>query len=269
MYDDVPSVFINTGLEYPEIQKFAISQKNVTVIRPEMRFDEVLKTYGYPIISKEVSRKIHDANAAIRNNNPNCYAFKQLDGTYVSKNGKSSYDYRKWKYLLDADFLVSHKCCDAMKKRPAHKYDKETGRKPIIGTMADETRIRRQTWMRYGCNLFDGSNPSSKPMSFWTEQDVLRYIKIYEIPYCSIYGDIIEENGQLKTTGKKRTGCVFCGFGAHVEKEPNRFQRLKKSHPNQYRYCIGGGEHVDGRWQPNKEGLGLGKVLDYIKVPYN
>ena len=25
---------------------------------------------------------------------------------------------------------------------------------------------------------------------------------------------------------------------------------------------------VDGKWQPNKEGLGLGKVLDYIGVDY-
>ena len=30
----------------------------------------------------------------------------------------------------------------------------------------------------------------------------------------------------------------------------------------------GGGEMVDGKWQPNKEGLGLGKVLDYIGVNY-
>lgn len=270
MYDDVPSVFINTGLEYPEIQKFAMSQKNVIMIRPEMRFDEVLKTYGYPVISKEISQKVHDANVARRKGNENSYALRQFNGTYVDTNGKRSmFNCEKWAFLLDAEFDISHKCCDVMKKRPAHKYSKETGRMPIIGTMADESMLRRQTWMKYGCNSFDGSNPSSKPMSFWTEQDVLRYIKEYEIPYCSIYGDIIEENGRLKTTGKNRTGCVFCGFGAHVEKEPNRFQKLKKSHPNQYRYCIGGGKHVDGRWQPNKEGLGLGRVLDYIKVPYN
>lgn len=48
MYDDVPAVFVNTGLEYPEIQKFAMSQKNVITVRPEMRFDEVLTVHGYP-----------------------------------------------------------------------------------------------------------------------------------------------------------------------------------------------------------------------------
>lgn len=37
MYDDVPALFVNTGLEYPEIQKFAMSQKNVVTVRPEIR----------------------------------------------------------------------------------------------------------------------------------------------------------------------------------------------------------------------------------------
>ena len=58
-------------------------------------------------------------------------------------------------------------------------------------------------------------------------------------------------------------------FGCHLEKEPNRFQRLKETHPRQYEYCIGGGEYDEsGIWQPSKQGLGLGKVLDYIGVKY-
>lgn len=73
----------------------------------------------------------------------------------------------------------------------------------------------------------------------------------------------------LETTGCDRTGCVFCGFGCHLDQTPNRFQRLKETHPRQYKYCIGGGEMVDGKWRPNKEGLGLGKVLDYIGVKYD
>ena len=48
MYDDVPSVFINTGLEYPEIQKFAKAQKNVITVTPNMRFDEVIKNTDTP-----------------------------------------------------------------------------------------------------------------------------------------------------------------------------------------------------------------------------
>lgn len=55
LYPDVEAVFVNTGLEYPEIQQFAKSFENVTILRPKMRFDEVIKTYGYPMISKEAS----------------------------------------------------------------------------------------------------------------------------------------------------------------------------------------------------------------------
>lgn len=33
-------------------------------------------------------------------------------------------------------------------------------------------------------------------------------------------------------------------------------------------YVSFSGEMVDGKWQPSKEGLGLGYVLDYINVEY-
>jgi 3'-phosphoadenosine 5'-phosphosulfate sulfotransferase (PAPS reductase)/FAD synthetase len=112
----------------------------------------------------------------------------------------------------------------------------------MLGTMAHESKLRYSNWMKNGCNSFDSKNPSSQPLSFWTEQDILQYIKEYNIPYCSVYGDIIEVDGKLKTTGCDRTGCIFCGFGCHLEKEPSRFQRLKETHPRQYAYCIGGGE---------------------------
>ena len=74
------------------------------------------------------------------------------------------------------------------------------------------------------------------------------------IPYASVYGEIVEENGRLTTTGAKRTGCMFCMFGVHLEKEPNRFQRMALTHPKQYDFCI--------------HKLGCGKVLDFLGVPY-
>ena len=54
--------------------------------------------------------------------------------------------------------------------------------------------------------------------------------------------------------GETRTGCMFCMFGIHLEGTPNRFQRMAKSHPKQYKYCI--------------KTLGCGKVMDYIGVDY-
>ena len=61
LFPDVPAVFSNTGLEYPEIQKFAKSFDNVTTVTPKMNFVNVIRTYGYPIISKEVANAIYYA----------------------------------------------------------------------------------------------------------------------------------------------------------------------------------------------------------------
>ena len=271
---NIPSVFINTGLEYPEIRAFAMSQDGVTALQPKMRFDEVIKQYGYPVISKEVSKNVYYAR---RGGEENVH-YKKLQGTHTYKGKISPFNTAKYQFLYDAPFKIAPHCCAVMKKSPAHQYEHQTGRKPITAMMAEESRQRETSWIRTGCNSFDSERPMSKPMSFWTEQDVLRYIKEKEVPYCSaVYGDIVESTDQisfyqddvpLKTTGMARTGCMFCMFGCHLEKEPNRFQKMKKTHPRQYEYCIGGGEMVDGMWQPNKQGLGLGYVLDYINVKY-
>jgi len=61
LYPDVKAVFSNTGLEYPEIQRFVKSFDNVDIVTPKMRFDEVISTYGYPLISKEVAEAIYYA----------------------------------------------------------------------------------------------------------------------------------------------------------------------------------------------------------------
>ena len=273
MYDDVPAIFVNTGLEFPEIQKFAMTQKNVVTVRPEMRFDEVLKTYGYPVISKDVALRLSYAQKGA----PwalNAVQGLNKDGTYSEFKQR----YKRYADLVDSGIPVSSYCCDVMKKKPAKAYEKLTGRKPILGTLACESKQREQAWMRTGCNGFDSTRPKSQPLAFWTEQDILHYIKKYDVPYCSIYGDIEPEESQmcfaddeekLKTTGRDRTGCIFCMFGCKQDRQPTRFQQLKETHPRQYEYCINGGEMVDGRWQPNKEGLGLGFVLDYIGVKYD
>ena len=236
MYDDVLSLFVNTGLEYPEIQKFAMSQKNVVTVRPEMRFDEVIKKYGYPVVSKEISKKVKDGKMALEKGNDESYALKQFNGEYLTKNGKTSiYNIKKWKFLLDAPFKIHNQCCDVMKKKPAKQYTKETGRKPIIGTMAAESRLRYQHWLENGCNAFDKKAPSSQPLSFWTEQDILQYIYESDIKIPSVYGEVIKQDNKYSVTGVTRTGCIFCPIGCHLD---NRFQQLHKTHPKLWEYVM-------------------------------
>lgn len=61
IYPNIPAVFSNTGLEYPEIQRFVKSFNNVDIVVPSMRFDDVITTYGYPLIGKEVAEAIYYA----------------------------------------------------------------------------------------------------------------------------------------------------------------------------------------------------------------
>ena len=255
IFPNVPAVFVDTGLEYPEIKKFVKTFDNVEIVRPKMMFNQVLDKYGFPIISKEVSECVDQARKSLLNGKDTC-RLKKLRGTLLDKNGNlSSYNQQKWAFLLEAPFKISNQCCRIMKKNPAHNYYKETGRVPIIGTMASESRLRTQQYLRQGCNGFNNKIPASTPMAFWTEQDVLQYLYKNKIPYASVYGDIeIDKNGEYYTTGCQRTGCMFCGYGCHLEKEPNRFQRMKETHPIQYDYII------------NK--LGMGEVLDFIGVKY-
>ena len=251
---NIPAVFIDTGLEYPEIREFVKTIPNVIWLKPEMNFRTVIKTFGYPLIGKEVAQKIYEYRR-----NPNGYAADRFDpDSEYNKKYKGMYSMAKWTWLRDSDIPISHKCCSVMKKKPVRMFERESGLHPIIATMACESQLRKTEWRKKGCNAFDGLRPTSQPMSFWLEEDVLEYIKRYNLSYASVYGDIVKDaDGKYHTTGCQRTGCVFCGFGCHNEKEPNRFQRLKQTHPKLWDYCM-------RSW--DNGGLGMKQVLDCIGV---
>lgn len=247
IYPDVPAVFCDTGLEYPEVRELALKNADV-VLKPKMNFKQVIEHYGYPFPSKEQALYIrqyrHTNSEKLRNLRWNGYPPNGSFG--ISK---------KWRFLCEAPFEVSEKCCDVMKKTPFHRYEKESGRKPFIATMATESRLRVQEYLQHGCNAFNIKRAKSTPLGFWTEQDILRYLLEHEIEYAGCYGGIVETTeGLLETTGVNRTGCMFCMFGVQYDAEPNRFQRMQRTYPKQWDYCI------------NK--LGIGEVLDYLEIPY-
>lgn len=285
LYPEIEAVFVNTGLEFYEIQRFVKLFGNVTVLRPQMRFDEVIRKYGYPVISKRVASIVGPAQKNYREGKTDTQRMRQLAGNERRRDGKPSlFNARKYAPLLHVDFNVSATCCTIMKKKPFQSYHKVKGKVPFVATIATESVFRENEWLKHGCNSFDSRKPISTPMAFWTEQDVLRFIKENNISIASVYGDIVcvdetkqqsgrqEQEGKcslLRMTGCDRTGCVYCAFGCHLQKGESRFKRLKRTHPRQYAYCIGGGEFdSDGLWKPNKEGLGMGYVFDRLNEIY-
>jgi 3'-phosphoadenosine 5'-phosphosulfate sulfotransferase (PAPS reductase)/FAD synthetase len=247
IYPDVPLVFSNTGLEYPEIVQFAKElqqahpDREVITVRPKRTFRDVVLNEGYPVVSKKVSRMLRIMKR--EKGNPkwaNTYRLYdtgiKMDGTYSQASKLPA----KWRGLLKQDWCATELCCDILKKEPLDTYSKESGKKRMMGIMSAEGGLRER---REHCNVFDSRDPSSAPMLFWTEADVWEYIKTRNLPYSKIYN-----------MGETRTGCMFCCFGVHLEKGKNRFQRMAKSHPKQWNYCI--------------NDLLMGKVLDALGVEY-
>jgi 3'-phosphoadenosine 5'-phosphosulfate sulfotransferase (PAPS reductase)/FAD synthetase len=271
IYPNIKAVFCDTGLEFPEVKTFVKSIDNVEIIRPSMIFPEVIKKYGYPVTTKEQAHFIEQ----MQSNPTEALKRKLIEG--IDKHGrKTKYVLSKcWYPFINSQFKVSDQCCFIMKKMPFHKYEARMGQIPFIGYVGGDSIARDHNYLKTGCNAFDLTRPHSRPLSFWTEQDIWDYIWAFSVRYTAVYD-----------MGYDRTGCIFCMFGAHLEGEPNRFQLLAKTHPNQYNYCINGGSYYGDEsgytekkgkkiihreqpiWMPDKNGLGLGKVLEFINVPY-
>jgi len=235
MYPEIPAVFVKS-LPYPEIWDHVRATENVTILKPKKSFIQITQEYGWPIVSKENSQKIHE----VRTTKSDKLRYKRLHGNDTKwRSGKIP---DKWMYLIDAPFKISDRCCYWMKKSPAQRYHKSSGRYPILGTRVQESHFRLQSYTRHGCNALDVGKPRSWPLAFWTDEDIWEYIRQFDVLYSSIYD-----------MGYKRTGCFPCAFGAHMEKEPNRFQLMKSTHPKLHKWC---------------GNIGLWEVLDYIKVPH-
>lgn len=215
IFPNILSVFCSTGMEYPEIIKFVRGLKdkgdNIEIIHPKLTPKEVFLQYGFPLISKETAEKIH----RIRFNPNSKAAAHWLSSGYFSLP-------KCWRFLIDTQFETSHMCCHKLKKEPFIAFEKRTNRKPILGIMAAESRLRRGQYIKNGgCNVF-GSRPSSRPLSIWTETDIWEYINTHKLPIAEIYNK-----------GLDRTGCMLCGFGAQLM-DDTRFEILKREHPKCY-----------------------------------
>lgn len=225
MYADVPAVFCDTGLEFPEIREHVQLIEDVIWIRPRIPFTEVLTRYGYPVVSKEVSEIVYD----IRHSQSAKLMAKRL--AQLPK---------KWSFLLDAPFEISEQCCGALKKRPMISYEKQTGRVVMLGTRVAESRLRMASYMRYGCNAFLPHRSRSMPLAVWNDADIARYIEERSLSISAIY-----------SMGYPQTGCAFCMYGCYPGgRSCEKFEMLLRTHPRLYRYC--------------DERLGIMRVLDYL-----
>lgn len=221
----VPAVFVNTGNEYPDIVYFVRHLRdelgyNIVEIHPKMKPRQVWEKYGFPLVSKSCSQGLYEVRHAI---NPDSVLRRIRESR--KKGGSFTVIGERWEFLLDEGFDCSHLCCKILKKDPSNNYSKETGRFPIIGTMASESRLRSIEYVkRGGCNTFgeNGEKIKSAPLSIWDDENIWDYINERNLEYCKIYN-----------TGIRRTGCVGCGFGCWAS-DDYRFDLLYQIYPKYY-----------------------------------
>lgn len=250
-----------SSLEDKSIQRVHSQLDNMTILKPEKSKTQVIKEFGYPIISKTTADKIeqiqnpNEKNATIRHAIITGETGKQ--GGY--KNSRFMRLSDKWQRLFvhqEAPFKVSGKCCYYMKEKPCDRYSKATGRFVYMALMASEHGRREINLIKHGCNYYGKTVTRSCPFAIFNKTDLLKLALELEVPIPAIYGEIVElPDGSLTTTKATRTGCTMCGFGIHMEKRPHRFDRLRESNPKEWQFWI-----YDQGW---------GKVLDYIGVEWD
>ena len=208
-----PAVFCNTGAEYPDVVHFVHSFDNVIIIKPAQTFKQVIEQRGFPLVSKEQSHYIRQAR------HTKSEKLRALRLNIDGEKRKFGFISKKWRYLVHERYDVSEECCDILKKRPFKKYCRETGTRPMIATTCDESMLRMEQYVRRGgCSTFEKNKEVSYPLSIWTDQDIYTYIDKFNLRLCDLYAK-----------GFVRTGCMACGFGAHIDKE--RFNLLNKTCP--------------------------------------
>lgn len=299
----VTPVFSNTGLELPEIVKFARKLEGLVEVKPKKHFREVWDTYGMPIGSKMTAKKLRVLQEGLNGTNTNMH---RLYDTGIKRDGTAAPSYKlanKWRHLVHNEHKMKFTdlCCDHLKKEPLDTYQKTVGGGRIDGMRAAEGGERGK---KHVCTVFDGKKPHSSPILFWSEEDVLAYLEMHDIEVCEVYYDrVFDSEGEClacdskHTThptvaeweseaapyvefgldgdgttwkvhkdgrdgslfffiqGEKRTGCSFCGFGAHLEKGANRFQKLSVAQPRLHNIIM------------NR--MSMSKAMDLINVPIN
>ncbi len=261
----VPAVSVS-GLEDKSIQEIH-KQLGIIRLKPLKSKIDVIKEFGFPILSKEIANKIailqhpSEKNATVRHaiitgetgayggNRSNTrmklsQRWLKLFGGYENENEHVDY--------LKPDFLVSDKCCYYLKEKPCDIWAKENNSVPYLGLMASEGGRRQKSLMINGCNYFGASTIRSAPFAIFSRQDLLQLALDLNVPVPEIYGKIkLNDKGELFTTGAQRTGCSMCGFGIQKEiRRPHRFDLLYQNNPSEWDFWM------------NK--AGFGEVFDWI-----
>ena len=267
------------GIDCPAVSASSLEDKSIQAIHKALGVEtvkplrskvDVIREYGFPVLSKEIAGKI----MLLQKQTPESATVRHAiitgeTGEYGgNRTGTRMQLSDKWLQLFGgadpegaalgykaAPFKVSDRCCYYLKEKPCDNWAREHKSVPFLGLMASEGRRREKALMMHGCNYFGETTIRSAPFAIFDRQDILRLALDLNVPIPEIYGRIVREtDGTLRTTKAQRTGCSMCGFGIHLDKRPHTFDLLYDRNPQEWEF-----------WMYK---VGWGDVLDYIGVEW-
>lgn len=207
--DGIEVVGDNTFMEFPEIRD-RIYKYSDRVLSPTLKPHEIKEKYGIPCFSKEQDFYIYYYQNALRKGKTPAKTIQQkIDGTYDK--GFSGISKKARQYVLSGKaHKITHLCCYYLKKKPFHDYEKETGKKAILGVRGDESSLRKTQYT----SCFS-SNGKFTPLYDLTQELEDKIIKQYNIEVPNIYNYI------------SRTGCAGCPYGSYAGETEKELQLIK------------------------------------------
>lgn len=202
--DRVTIVGVNTGFEIPEIRDRILKNCDV-VLHPNMHRNDIKAKWGIPCFSKHHDEYIYRYQHGSRSKNTMNYVMGLNPVLNLN---------RKARTLLLEEKLhpISNKCCLENKEKPLQRWQKENGKKAIIGVRKSESIQRRNAY--HTC--LNTNNGIFSPLYDWTDDMVDLVYRAYDIPVPRCY------------TYLSRTGCGGCPYGRNTETELAMLPRLQR-----------------------------------------
>lgn len=211
--EDIEIVAINTRMEHPQILKRMYKYAD-RVLLPEKTIKQVCEQYGTPCFSKSKDIKVYRYQNGSRTEALMKYVNPQKDSNSHFQLSKKASE-----LLLNGKLhKISPYCCTVTKKRTIHKYEKESGKKAIIGVRQEEGATRKGKYKT--CFTSVGN---FVPIYDLSDEMLEAIIKRYDIEVPKIYEHI------------SRTGCMGCPYGHYTG---NTEKELNLLSPAQRQYCI-------------------------------
>lgn len=197
--DEIEIVSVNTYMEHQEILKRMLENAD-RILLPAMKPFEIKEKYGSPCFSKIQDEYIERYQKGCRTDSLMMHIYgyvfvgnNDIKYTTLFKLNNTAKD------LLLSNKLhkVSPKCCKYLKKEPFKQFEKQTGKKAILGVRGGESNMRKSQYK--SCFTKD---KKFTPLHDLSDELLEKIYKKFNIEIPQIYDHV------------SRTGCMGCPYGS-------------------------------------------------------